>query len=592
MSVFKSSNIIDTPLKTLFIRNIGKDVTKDELIDLLALHKTKEMKENTRIGIVHGKEQNSAIIEVLDDVHAQLLKLNGVKFKGHDIILSTNEDPAFDAPADVDMENGQETINDDHSSDDGEIEYLEIDTRLPEWTFFPITDTEVARALDLEYSDDPTKSVEDIGRFKKSLKGIFRIDSNDYTRYHQQVLTIRENEFAFIPRYRRPNNPTRRFTSNPSFSHRPRRKDGTLITIYRAYRKENRAISNEAFDDCFRELGIEVVKPTLPQFRKNTKVLNNNRYLVVQKLDEEPQLQEKIGNSITIGEATFYLVYTGMEKWCYECSRKHGYHCPTRARNDFLEKLRKGRTGKRKIYSDSIMRHANVPAMITDVACMSGGGIGQLVNSVTYDEKHDEVVIAGGTNEVVFTKDPSEFVFTIDTSLKKLTKLATEVPTSFVLPCVPLATPEMKAKAEYLEEEVRKIENVKVVKLDNIEHDEDEIHPSENGTLQMITQLHTAFDGEIIVDGAEEGDLTTRKYGKVQALYKVGCRGCENHSYTSFLCADCQERVPETNTDRLMELLKKANDEMYPEAETGANTEKRPHSDDEDDQQRKAFRDA
>ena len=141
MSAVKSSNIIDTPLKTLFIRNIGKDVTKDELIDLLALYKTKEMKENTRIGIVHGKDQNSAIIEVLEDVHAQLLKLNGVKFKGHDIILSTNEDPAFDAPADMDMENGQETINDDQSSDDGEIEYLKIHTRLSEWTFFPITDT-------------------------------------------------------------------------------------------------------------------------------------------------------------------------------------------------------------------------------------------------------------------------------------------------------------------------------------------------------------------------------------------------------------------------------------------------------------------
>ena len=162
---------------------------------------------------------------------------------------------------------------------------------------------------------------------------------------------------------------------------------------------EHRQIHNEVFDDYFRSMGIEVVKTTLPQFKKGTQVLNNNRYLVVQKLDDLPELRNKIGNSITVDRKRFYVVYTGLEKYCYECSRKHSYHCPTRAWNEFLEKLRTGKTGKRKIYSDSIARHANVPALTTDVACMSGGGIGQIVNAISYDTKHEEVVIMGGGNQ-------------------------------------------------------------------------------------------------------------------------------------------------------------------------------------------------
>ncbi len=508
-----SSNLIDRPLKTLFVRNIAEEVTKDDIIDLFGLHKTDFMKAHTRIGIVHGKDQKTAIVEVLEEVYDQLLKLSGIKFKNRDIILSATQDPSQDTTAPNAQEVEEETVDEESA-----IEYLEIDTRLPEWSFNQVTDLEVARALDIEYGDDPTKSVEDIGRYKKSLKGIFRIDSNDYERYKDQVLTIRDKEFAFIPKFRRPNKSTSKFF--PADSSDPRRKRGTLITIYRAYRMEHRQIRNECFDDCFREMGIEVIKTTLPQFRKDTTVLNNNRYLVVQKLDDEAELKKKIGSFITVEGVKFYMVYTGMEKWCYECSRVHGYHCPTRARNDFLQKLRKGRTGKRKLYSDSIARHTNVPALTTDVACMSGGGIGQLINSISYDEKHEEVVILGGTNEIVYTRDPSEFVFTIDKSLEKLRKLAEEVTTSFVLPCVPLVTPEMKAKADYLEEEVRKVDKVKIIKLQDIQ--QEGIHPTEVGTCSMIQQLHQAFNEEIIVDGAEEGDLTTRKYGKVQAIYKVG----------------------------------------------------------------------
>ena len=254
-----------------------------------------------------------------------------------------------------------------------------------------------------------------------------------------------------------------------------------------------------------------------------------------------------------------------------------------------MEKLRKGKTTKRNIYSDSIARHANVPALTTDVACMSGGGIGQIINAISYDSKHEEVVVMGGTNEVINTANPAEFVYTIDKSLDKLKALAQGVVTTFVLPCVPLITPEIKAKVAYLEEKVRKIESVKVIKLEKIEHDDDDIHPTEDGTRAILKQLHTNLDEEIILDAAEDGDITTRKYGKVQSLYKVGCRTCDDHSYTPFMCEECREgKANEKNVERIMELYKTAEDEMFPDV--GSSSEKRPLSDDDDDQQRKSVR--
>ena len=55
------TSLSDIPLKTVFMRNLGKDVTKDELVDLFGRHKTPFLKAHTRIGIVHGWEHNTAI---------------------------------------------------------------------------------------------------------------------------------------------------------------------------------------------------------------------------------------------------------------------------------------------------------------------------------------------------------------------------------------------------------------------------------------------------------------------------------------------------------------------------------------------------
>ena len=85
-----------------------------------------------------------------------------------------------------------------------------------------------------------------------------------------------------------------------------------------------------------------------------------------------------------------------MTKYCFLCDIKHGIECPRRVRNEFLSKLRAEEIKKRKIYSDSTLRQANQIALTTNVACMSGGGIGQLVNAINLDERLEEIIIHCG----------------------------------------------------------------------------------------------------------------------------------------------------------------------------------------------------
>ena len=435
-----------------------------------------------------------------------------------------------------------------------EIEYMQIDTRYPEWNFHQVTDIEIVEAMEDQYPDDFTKSVEEIGRYKKSLQGIFRIDSSDYSDYIGASLTIRGKDLPFKPWYRRNND------HGPSYQ--PRRKEGTLITIYQAYRIDHRNIDNEDFDSAFENLGVEILKPTLPQLRKGTTTLNNNRYLVVQKLDKEEELKKKIGTYIVVNGHKFNVVYDGIQKHCWICMKTHGIQCPKKARDDHLRKQRQGRTGKRKIYTSSVFRHVNSLALTTDTACMPGGGIGQIVNAIKHDEKHDEIIIAGGTNELVHSDDLQQFIFTIEKSVEKLKTLADEIPTSFVMPSLPLDTPELKAKSTYLEEKLKVVTNMKLIKPHDIEYDD--IHPTEKGTKHIIHQLNDAFNKEIILEEAEDDDLTTKRYRHVQALYKVGCRACETPNLNNDLCNECKEKAKQVDISLLEAEIQKERDLMYP----------------------------
>ena len=534
----------ESNLVTLHVKNLGQDITQEDLVTLFGLDKSEIVKQTTQITFIHNDESNVAIVTVLEELHAELIKLNGVTFKGMDLVIS---EPA-----------GQS----DEESDDTTppIEYLRLDTRIREWVFNQVSDFEIIEALEDQYGDDMSKSVEDLGRWKASLQGQFRVDSSDYSGYLNKSLIIRDTAIPFTPVYQRNND-----SSSRGATYSETRRQGTLVTIYRAFRSPLRHIAHEDFDDYFASIDIEIIKQTEPQLKKGTNVLNNNRYLVVQKLDDDEDAKKRIGTSITIGNHKFDIGYNGLQKYCRLCNRKHGWDCPKRARFEHLKKLREGKTGKRKVYGTSVLRHVNQLAITSNVSCMSGGGIGQLVNAIAIDTKHEEVVIAGGTNEIVHSREDSEFVYTIDKSLEKLKKLSEEVTTSFLFPSLALTTPPLMARAAYLEEGLKKLPNVQLIKPENVEMED--FHPTENGTKEIVKKLHSVFN-DLVLDGADDDDLTAKRYSKVHKMYKVGCRACSDPTLYTYLCDACIDESKNVNMDIYLAHLEKFNNQHFPASGT------------------------
>ena len=538
-------------METIIVKNIGKDISEQDLIDLFSLAKTDGLKNSHRMTVVHGSDETTACIEVPIAYYDMIMKLNGVSFKGRDLVLTRSGTTENETNITDELEGEQEP-------EEEPIQYLELDTRIPEWNFNQVTDFEVVEAIQDEFPDDYSKSVEDLGRYRKNLQGLFRIDSDDYSLYKEKTLTIRDKELTFRPKYQRKREGGS--SSGPTFTEK---REGTLITIHGAYRGPHRDISNDEFDDYFTNIQVEIIKPTEPQVKKRTSVLNNNRYLVVQKLDGDEETQKRIKSSIVVHGKKFNIWFEGMKKHCFLCGRAHGKDCPTRARFEHLKAIRDQQPRKRAVYSSSVLAHVNQLATTADFACMSGGGIGQVINSIAHDEKHDQVTIAAGTNEIVHVSDTSEFVFTINHSLEKLRALAAEVETSFLMPSLALPTPVMKARYDYLESELAKIPEVKVIKPKNVEMDG--YHPTAQGTETILQALHAEFK-DLILDEAEKADLTTKRYVQVKSLYKVGCRTCDSREFTAYLCEACKSQCPDANIDTFNVFLAKAEKEMYPTA--------------------------
>ena len=76
---------------------------------------------------------------------------------------------------------------------------------------------------------------------------------------------------------------------------------------------------------------------------------------------------------------------------------KHAKPCPKRIRFKEMEmaRLELVATNKRKFYGDSTLRQVNQLALAHNVACMSGGGLGQLCNAIKLDTPHEESYMRG-----------------------------------------------------------------------------------------------------------------------------------------------------------------------------------------------------
>ena len=196
---------------------------------------------------------------------------------------------------------------------------------------------------------------------------------------------------------------------------------------------------------------------------------------------------------------------------------------------------------------------------------MSGGGIGQLCNVIPSDSKHEEVIILAGTNEITRSDSLTEFVYTIEKTVEKLRALAADNQVTMVLPVTPVVTATEIGKAEYLEEKISEIQEIKTVKLDSTLIEFDGVHPTRKGTEVMIRQINDAFDKEIVLPEATSEDITTStRYSKVQGIFKVGCRACNNMEFCAHLCNACKTASQVTNVEALVQKIKVLDEMQFP----------------------------
>ena len=392
------------------------------------------------------------------------------------------------------------------------ILYAEIDVRsyfIPQKK--PLL-VETIQAIDDTFPKDYGKVVR---KLHSNLDGIFRIYATDFSNYYpNKMVKIRNVNVPVTVKMKR----------------EIQVRTGILVTIYRSYvTVQEQAIPAKDFDDAFTAGGNQVEKITTPQFYKETKVLNGNRYVILKNT-------EKLQDQITVNRRQYSIGFRGQAKYCYLCKEKHTTKCPQKVEFDELKEKREGKI-LTKVFSDSTMRHTREVALLTDVCVTSGAGLGQIANIIAVEpdiEKYENIVIVVSPNEARDEEGDKAFVYTLEKSIEKIKKLKAK--TAVVAPIDhENRTPTEKLRNAFITAKLLKAKISTIQIKEKVSHDG--IHPTEEGTeviLKELTHVESRLSNKI---------TTNRIYSGVQCLYKYGCRACESTDYTPTICERCQEKA-------------------------------------------------
>ena len=568
------------------IDNVDPRVTSEDLKQLFGFNAVPELKLcKIEVRTANSGEKYGLTIVPAEKVSA-ITALNGVQFYGrqlgiakvHEQVKTPPPDlpppvEAPPAPATSDLESSAPVMTQEENmviEEEGEIIAMELDCRLPQWNTETkrnpngkVREAEVVEALVISFPEDPTKRIQPM---RGKNIGVFRIQSNDFDQYIDKTLTIRGEELCLKPIRRKPRQQRQEgqtYSDNRNANFDP---DATRITIYDAYDLHFQDIPNEAFDNYFIELGCRIVRQTQPQrCRDNREMLTINRYIVL-RADKEDGSVIDLGNKVLVDGHKFNIGYWGMQKYCTLCGRKHGRDCPSKQRFNFLRQQREGKTEKRKVYSDSTMRLVNQLACTTDVACMTGGSIGQICNMIHYEDKHEEIIINAGTNEIHY-ESLHEFAYTVEKTREKLEKLKEEENVILVLPSIKTNTAEENAKARFLKESMTTINGIQVLSPTTVECETSfgRVHPTASGTKDLMLQINAYVNNEIIFENCTDDVVSPLKYRLVDPVYKVGCSACNNPGYVASLCDECKQAAVQTNIQPLYDLIQEIRSQMFPD---------------------------
>ena len=318
-------------------------------------------------------------------------------------------------------------------------------------------------------------------------------------------------------------------------------------------------VKNEAFDAAIGAFG-EVVKPTQPQNIRGQKVMNGNRYCVVDPGDKTIPGTIKVLDINTQKMVLVHLRYKGQQWWCRRCDANHIGPCEYLKKFYAARDARKAEQIRMKVVSDSTLCLAETVSLRADVLCMSGGGVGHLGNAVRDDPAMPEMgvvaVITGG-NDYIGAKyeNNNDFVFTVDKSVEKLKGIFGATPDKSFTVLYPqddaserALPPDLALWGRYLQRELRSLASptVAVVPIPVHEVDTDgHGHPTVEGTMTILKGLDERLSEDLFF----RAKLATsrRPYAGVQEVYRFGCRTCaaKGERYTAPLeiCCSCRTEM-------------------------------------------------
>jgi hypothetical protein len=355
------------------------------------------------------------------------------------------------------------------------------------------------------------------------------------------------------------------------------RREGTLITFKGAAEGPPRCVAASAYDAELEAKGLALIVPTRLQKVKFTQVFNGNRFCII----DTPEDMKKIPEYITVRSPQDNKLYNikttfkGQEIFCDRCQINHVGPCPELQAFYEAKRMRKTMVEQgeisTKIYSDSTMRNVDALGLRAEVCAMSGGGLGQVIQASLDDPENinnESVVIIGGTNDCKQQNfvNTEQFAANIDLSLTKLANAAQLAPDrTFYLGQQLKMVEETGTDEEeqtqfgidsrirelYLQRRIREIsDKVQNVEMIELHYNVDETgHPSDSGTIQILTALHNSNLSIDPLIWNSDFILSEKPYRHIQSIFRYGCNLCTRYGTdmsrkkyaNQLVCDDCWE---------------------------------------------------
>ena len=333
------------------------------------------------------------------------------------------------------------------------------------------------------------------------------------------------------------------------------------ITIDGLYDSGLRLATDSDFDQLYSKYGDIIVKAhddkEIHGMKNGRKKLRIDLKVDIERFIDTAIDVETESGDVKRATGRIKTYYQGQPVMCRECSVKHIGKCPEKVKREAEEKERED---KRKseintfVVGDSNLRRLNEKSLRAKTDCATGAKIGHVANTLSFEEGHyDHIIIHAGQNNVDVNPDTNLEEWEAQTNYE-ITQLKSQlvkpIENGTKVVVVGISNSpwcEYTAKSKKMKKSVNRqlgqlVNEINFKQPDyaafvTIENDrgsdywEDDRHMTELMSAKMIETVNLQLakwssvnDNQFIIRGIK---LTSdRKYGAVNATYRVGCGKC------------------------------------------------------------------